>query len=330
MRTHRSRVLKLVWTTLFLGSVTALIAGSPEDEAARYLPRGAEFAREARVLPDGKTEMEPAIVAGIIARRGSRDLAFVYRTVGGLMLRVVTDGGGRHEEFEAQLPGTYVGGKESFPGLFLKDLTGVGLGQVFVQTAEGASAGSYLSVFALGRDGLHNLVGEGAIGAFDFDLDCAMSAPCRIVASGKWTDPSGAWIRVYAWNGATLSETADSGLYVSRRLAKVAAEASAAEPQPVAYRVHLAKLAATLYQTRHEYDKATDLCRNVLSKLDDQGNSVEPGGTQRPASLETDIRLGKADLHDLLGEVFDSAGRPSEAQAERRLAEDLRKAGADR
>lgn len=135
---------------------------------------------------------------------------------------------------------------------------------------------------------------------------------------------------MYEWLDGAFAETdKDVDRYFSARLAKLATSASEQVAAPVPTRVHMATLAATLYQSRHEYHKAIELCTAVLSRLADPASSVERSGVAMPATgqpppLGLDIRLGEAELHELLGNVFSSAGQPSDAEAEYRLAQDLR------
>jgi len=336
MRTNRIRVWTLASATLLLWSCTAVFADSIEAQAVRYLPSGATFARVPHLGSDGGTTVDPVVASGSATRWGGRDLAFVYEAAGKLALRVVTTSAGQPKEFEARLPGSFVSGSDSFPnGLLLKDVTGAGVQQMLVVTSEGASLGSFLSVFSVGSHDLDNLVRGGTIAGYGFDLDCAAGRPCRVLAGGKWTDAAGAWVQVYEWLGTAFVETdKDADRYFSARLVKLAAAASEQAALPVPARVHMAELAATLYQNRHEYDQAIELCQAVLSRLENPASSAErPGvvvpGTGRQPPLRSDISLGEADLHDLLGNAFGSAGRAADAQAEYRLAQDLRNSEAN-
>lgn len=158
MRTSRLRAWTIAWAVVLLWPCAAANADSIENEAAKFLPSGATFAREPQFRLGGGTTMDSVVAAGSIARWGGRDLAFVYQTAGNLVLRVVIANPGPPKEFDARLPGSFVSGSSSFPGLLLKDVTGGGVQQVLVQTSEGASVGTYLSVFSLGSEGLNNLV----------------------------------------------------------------------------------------------------------------------------------------------------------------------------
>jgi len=160
-------------------------------------------------------------------------------------------------------------------------------------------------------------------------IDCEGSNPCRIVAYGKWTDHVTSWVRVYEWMGAAFMHTGRyDEKYFSIRLAQVAQSAWAADVVPVNTRVSVAKHAVNEYLARFDYKSAIEICNGVLLWLSDTSKSSQRfPATQRDrweALFESDVREGKALMHDLLGKSYEGAGLQADAEREYKIAQELR------
>lgn len=329
------RVLSPAILFLSLGAAVGL-GDSIEDQVARHLPRDATLMRVSCPRPGDAFATAAAAVAVQTGRPGDPGLAFVYKRGEGLALRVVRFNTVGVEEVDAPLPGSFVSPLPAFPsGILLRDLGRLGSPQVLVVTSDGASVGLFLSVFSLGETGLASAIPGGVIGGHGFDLDCESGRACRIASFGKWTDQETSWVQVYEWRGSALAETGkDAGAYFSERLTRLGKSAATAEAMPVPLRTQLTSQAVQLYLDRHEPGQAVRLCEVVLSLLDDPARSAVRASLTAPASpaamFQSDLREGKAVLHELLGKGYEALDRNEEAQVQYELAQALRAGGTAR
>lgn len=308
------------------------LAGTDQDieKAAKHLPRGAVLARVPALNWQKDNPATDAVVAsGPVRAPTSHDVAFVYKVGGALFLRIVSGDEAGHLELDAPLPGAFSTRTNSLPAISLKDVTSGGRPDILVLTSDGASLGTCLSIFAVENGILRNLVNDVAIEGYDFKLDCSSRNPCKIVLYGKWTGQDNSWVQIYEWLGSEFVRT-DRGTepFLMNRVRELADTAVADWPQLIPARVTLAKQAAGLYLKYHQPDAAIALCRAVLSRLEDPERSIRRTNMMKPSMIEdvfqSDLRSGKAVLHELLGKSYEAQGQHSEAQLEYDLARSIR------
>jgi len=311
----KSGLLKLV---LGIASLAGCLAASEIEVAKQKIPVGATIETYPQRRPDGQIVSVPAVASGQLAGASGTGVAFVFVRNGLLGLRVVISG---QRELDAPLPGTFVQTIEGFGSpIVVTQLVPSPQADILVASSEGASAGSYLSVYRVGNGGLVDLVGV-PVGGSSFAVDCQAGQPCRILAWGKWTDHSSAWVRVYGWNGrAYVPDESDAEEYARRKLVSLAEVASGTTKLPVFTRVSIARVAIDEYVYRKDYENAANLCEVALGRLNDRELSAPREFVNVPkrndAQLTIDIETGKAQLHDLLGNAYQLMGRASDAMAQ--------------
>jgi hypothetical protein len=289
-------------------------AGTLESEVAKHLPRGAALA----YMHTG-----PAAVIGSIEQAGTKDLAFIYQTGETLHLRVVSTG---RPPADAPLDGSYVSRTNTFPdGISLIEFDSSGVRHLVTLTSNGASLGIYFNVFTYQDGKLVNVVHGQPIEAHDFTLARSADGSARLVIYGKWNDQRSARVEVYEWSGSEFVETdKDADVYFFKRLDQIAATGTSSSPTVISNRVYRANLIVPLYLNRHRYQTAVALCQRLLSILDNPANSLRrpPGEfTVNPeAEFESELRSGKARIHELLADSYQAAGQIAKADAERRKA----------
>ncbi len=176
------------------------------------------------------------------------------------MLAVADSGGIIQEIQEKLLPGTFIRTiANAGSGMAIMSLVPAMAPMILVATSEGASVGSYLSIYAVRYRSLQDLAGVSIEGS-SLEVVCAEGKqPCRLLAWGKWTDETNATISVYEWNGwAFVRDDAAVNSYVENKLAALSREASLSRGNLDSrrlypgMRVSIGRLVVARYLTLHE------------------------------------------------------------------------------
>lgn len=256
-------------------------------------------------VSEGVQRPEPAVVEGVLAHGGVTDVAFVFKRGDHLTLRIVPSSKTGFA-IDAPLPGIILQPWTNSPiGIAVKSLV-PNLGpMIIVASSEGASAGTYLSVFAFDGRELMN-VASSAIGGFAFRIECAdVDRACRIIAYGKWVDASSMQIDVYEWSGKSFVQTdTNVDVYKRQKLTELTERVSGPSPMSANARLLSLKLIAQQLSDARQFDAAIDVASRVLNRLHDQSS--------------------KAAVHDLMGSLYRQMGDTQRAQSEFSVAEALR------
>jgi len=311
---------------LALALQTILGANTVADEASRHLPAGAVLASVPKRGGDGSEPSEPAAISAWLGRQV---IALVYRQSGNLTLRVVPTNGPGGSAIDVALPGNFLANFDgSTGGLLARDVLGSGSNQIVVVSSDGASAGSYLNVFALDDRSVVNVVHDPPIAGYGFELDCRRGSPCKIISYGKWVDHGSSTVDVYEKVGNSIVETDSAGEYYDKKLAALADSAVSGDGLPVFRRVKLADQVAVEYVAQYRFESAIDVCNKVLALLGDPSKSVPRSvrstiSAQDP-TLESDIREGTALVHEIMARIYSAENAPDEAAKQLSLAQAIR------
>lgn len=206
----------MLWLVVLLsinGGVGNLsVAQTTGELVRRFLPKTAKV--ETLRTFDQITKTETHALAAKTGRMNGKDgryLAFIYSTTdakdgGHLRLRVIQNPEGRASILDQNLPGTFLW-MQAFKtnGFQVLDLNGDGYDEIVTITAEGASLGAYLNVFALRQGKLVSILGKAKgyeIGGYGFKFEPSPGGKYRIIISGK--DNSS--VQIYSWDGKEFKD----------------------------------------------------------------------------------------------------------------------------
>ena len=138
----KSKMLKLV---LGIASLAGCVEAGEIEVAKQNIPVGATIETYPQGRPDGQLGAMPVVASGQLDGASGTGVAFVFVRNGLLGLRVVIGG---QRELDAPLPGTFVQTIEGFGRpIVVTQLVPNYHADILVASSEGASAGSYLSVY---------------------------------------------------------------------------------------------------------------------------------------------------------------------------------------
>ncbi len=189
------------------------VAQTTGELVRRFLPKTAKVETLRTFDPITKTETNAlAAKTGRMNGKGGRYLALIYSTTdskesGHLRLRVVQNPEGRTSILDQNLPGTFLWMQDfKTNGFQVLDLNGDGNDEIVTITAEGASLGAYLNVFALRQGKLVSILSKPKgyeIDGYGFMFKPSPGGKYRIIISGK--DNSS--VQMYSWDGKEFKRT---------------------------------------------------------------------------------------------------------------------------